>query len=525
MMAKSDAVDNFAFQTVNGFIKFTLAEELNEQVQAVYLFSNNGEDITGDFKVKWNNGEPKVVSIASSSKRPYARIYNTTKVNNETVTVPLKNGDYYISILPTVFEKGFTVVLQMVDGTQLTKRTEKRQVVAENQVLPMKKLAKADYSTDDINYFVLWNEGFSFKMGNVVVNKTNYSKSELRTKSLNSAISAASGLFFVTPAAGTITVNGTGSTLVVSDLCVVGTEKNHRASANLAEHMNLAVGGKNYLLANLDFEACAKGFVRGNVGKFDNVAVKNCGFKNITISPFNFDQLATNETSILVDMNGFIVEDSEFGYNIAADTYLLMERKGRSEIDTLSVHNNIFYSIAKMDSDDEHRLLYVGNNADNGVQSKVFAITNNTFSNMVFSGSVNTLRSLEDSELNMSNNIICASITANTKFISMPGGAASANKPDYVTIQNNCLMITGNYTYDMRSWNQTKDTHVNLAETPFSELWRPAEGSYGAYTLIPAEGSVAPTVWVGAYRAGMDSANTAENSAGFEYDTNDLGKL
>ena len=263
-MAKADEVGNLHFKNVNAFIKFTIAEELNEQVHAVYIFSNNDEEITGAFRMKWNNGEPQFVYKDDSSLRTHARIYNTAKVDGVTTTVPLKNGAYFIGILPTTFQKGFTVVLQMVDGTQLYKRTEKTITVNEGQILPMKTLAKADYDTDDVNYFVLYNEGFTDKMKISGISFDLFGRKTDGTPISNivtsnprfSSISGNNNIYFVTPSAANAVI--TGSSKV--NYAVIGMSKKYRSTVELNSHMGVKENTDRssiYMFANLDVNVTA----------------------------------------------------------------------------------------------------------------------------------------------------------------------------------------------------------------------------------------------------------------------------
>ena len=72
---------------------------------------------------------------------------------------------------------------------------------------------------------------------------------------------------------------------------------------------------------------------------------------------------------------------------------------------------------------------------------------------------------------------------------------------------------------------ESRVSALELSASPLSDLWDPADGKFGAYTIVPAAGTAAPTGLVGAQRPDMDPVTTAVNSAAYEYETNDLGKL
>ena len=520
IMSKADAVDNFTFKNLNGFIKVRIPEELNEKVQAIYVFGNNDEEIAGTFKAKWNDGEP-TVELSGSSQKPYVRAFNTTKENGVDKISPLRQGDYYISILPTEFEKGLTLVLQMTDGTQLSKRTENPVVVKENQILPITKLTVEDFDTDNINYFVWWNEGITFAMGGIEVNKTNYPTSELRTKTQNSAINASSGLFFLTPSAS-VDLSGT-EILVVDDLCVLGTEKNYRSTAYLKQHIDLKKGGKNYLLANLVLTtANKKSFICGDVGEFSNVTVKNCSFKGLTASPFNLSQAS----NYAVKMNKFVMEDSEFGFNVDYDVNCLHNKKTAqlSSIDELVINNNIFYAL----NENFVGITYISTNSSNGTELRRMVFTNNTVANLKVNNAAitNARNFVEGGELDLRNNLFYVTLDYKDKttydVLNMPGGVT---RPESMNIGNNYYKCINenNHTFRVRSWG-TSESVIPLSINPLSELWKPENGTFGAYTIVPVDGG-APVESVGAQRPDMDPMTSAINSAAYGYTTNDAGSF
>ncbi len=522
IMSKADDVDNFSFKNLNGFIKVRIPAELDQLVQAIYIFSNDDEEIAGSFKAKWNAGEPTVEYESGDNKKPYVRAYNTIKVDGVDTINPLKQGDYYISILPTEFSEGLTLVLQMTDGTQLSKRTENPVVVKENQILPITKLTVEDFDTDNINYFVLWNEGFTFAMGGVEVNKTNYPTSELRTKTRNSAIDATSGLFFLTPSAS-VTMSSKSDYLIVNDLCVVGTEKNNRSTAYLNQHVDLLKGGKNYLLANLNWTAGSKrSFIYGDVGEFGNVTVKNCGFKSLTAPPFVLSiTLSDGVTPNAVTMNKFVIEDSEFGLNVGYATSVLYSRKNsQSSIDELVIDNNVFYAL----NTNGVSITNIVTNSSYGTELRRMVFTYNTVANLtVTAGNFTNARNFVDgSELNLSNNLFYITLAKDTNILTMPG---NVSRPQTMNVANNYYKCNGGdtFTIKVRTWG-TSESVIPLSISPLSDLWDPANGKFGAYTIVPLEGEV-PAVPVGAQRSDMDPVTAAVNSAAYGYETNDMGSL
>ena len=100
--------------------------------------------------------------------------------------------------------------------------------------------------------------------------------------------------------------------------------------------------------------------------------------------------------------------------------------------------------------------------------------------------------------------------------------------PSSLVCKDNYCYYDGDDADEINLWfglGTSRVSAVELASNPLSTNWDPANGRFGAYTITPAEDSVAPTVPVGAQRADMNPVTTPGNSASYQYDTNDLGKL
>lgn len=109
------------FKNVNSLIKVTVA---NDNVSEICFYGNSQEGITGNFDVLYNDGEPKASFATGYTKNAYAKI-----------TGNIENGQtYYISILPTVFEKGFSIEF-VIDGVKYTKKLSSKYTVERNQII------------------------------------------------------------------------------------------------------------------------------------------------------------------------------------------------------------------------------------------------------------------------------------------------------------------------------------------------------------------------------------------------------
>ena len=515
-MAKADKTDNLTFKNVNGFIRVTLGADLKGLVKAIYIFSNNDEEIAGMFKMRWNDGEPKAVYVSSSGNRTYVRAYNS---NGSA----LGAGNYFLSIIPTVFEKGFTLVLQMMDGTQLSKRTDKNLTVAEGQILPMKALAKADYDTDYVNAYVQWNENKDVNIEGVVVNKTSHSVATLVTKLRNHYIGA-DGLFFVTPAAESVEIKN----ISANKWCVIGTDNKHRSPVTISSHLGVAAGGTTYLMANLNANFggdCS--LVRGDVASFGSIVVANCAFNVVPRTIFDMENSADDASMTL---SRFVVKDSEFGINAAA-VYLFSRRSKNMTLSEFTVENNIFYACDGVTMTD-FKLINgyrsgVGYNV--GVTINDYTMSWNTFVNTSGTSFV-SVAGIED-VYTSNQNLFCMSMTQDREIVTIfqPGETL------VVPQSGECI---NNYYYNASSneykWSKPSKytgnlsragSPVKLSESPLSSIiWKPANGEFGAYSFkLAGEGTAPAYNQVGAQRADMVPATAALDSPAANYVSVELG--
>ena len=84
--------ENLHFKNVNSLVKFTIGAD---NVTEVCFYGNNSEKIAGNFNVNYNSGNPTVT--------------NSTEVYAKVTGSFTKNKTYYISVLPSVFNKGFSI--------------------------------------------------------------------------------------------------------------------------------------------------------------------------------------------------------------------------------------------------------------------------------------------------------------------------------------------------------------------------------------------------------------------------------
>ena len=549
MIAKADANNVLAFRNIASHVRVTIPADMTD-VMAITLMGNEDELITGIYDVDWNNGDPTY----SFPKLAEAYPYVTLRKGDKT---PIAPGQYYLTILPVEFKKGFTLIFAKTDGTQVAVRTDKpvTTVSKRNQIQPMKEAPSSAFKSH-MNYFVHYDNGFDLDISGFVINskwgEDNKKKVIIVTDTKENGNMATNNscLYFVSQNCTTARL---GSSTTWRDLFAIGMDASMRSSAKLGAHQNVANGATYYVLANLDFTYTSPSskhlFIRGDVRSLGDVVISNCAFHDIPASPFNFDlghkvanpnfdptkpEDSKNNPKEITEhypatIKSFIVEDSEFGFNMTTDAFLLRENShGDSTFEKIKIHNNIFYSVATMQATSRHRILYLGNSGEVGSSVGEIIMTNNTFSNLQFKAQGNSVRNIKDGKFDCSNNLFNITLTANSDFWSMPGrNGTGGYKPTDVRVENNCYYVASgaSYAFDIRSWSNENDVIFPLASDPLSDLWEPANGKFGAYTIVPAEGAAAPTGLVGAQRPDMDPVTAAVNSAAYGYETNDLGKL
>ena len=517
-MAKADDLDNLVFKNLNAFIKFTIEPELNNLVKAIYIFSNNDEELSGQFYMKWNNGDPKVVYKNDSANRPYVRAYNNDG---------LREGSYYLSIIPTTFEKGFTVVLQMMDGTQMYKRTEKKLTVAEGQILPMKTLKKADYLTDDVNYFVLYNEGFDVNVGGVVINdyfKDANGKAMFKfvSKHRNETINEAKNLYFVTPCADDAVISGTNHT----DFAVIGMNKNQRSKAKVNGNMNYVEGGQLYLFSNLELEQVSDcGFVRGTPQNFGHVVISNCAFKNWTRTLLDMHNGSNVANSTL---KSIVIEDSDFCFKGCTNEYSILIRQAHKlNLDSFKFVNNVVTSESTAKN-----FKFIGGYASSsgtGLTIKDCVISDNTFADVIvasfvtacgITGDLQLSRNLFDFPLSKFTDILSLYKDTGVSEIPVPQSGECGSNYYYYVDDDNKYTLALKTSYTGAATNQAP---IKLSERAVSGVWDPVKGKFGAYSFKVVSGTAPAYNEVGAQRADMAPVTAALNSPALNYSEVNLG--
>lgn len=511
MIAKADANGNFAFKNVCSHIKFTLAEDMTD-IKAITLMGNNCETLAGYVDIKWIDDEPQIVKYRTPA-HPYVTMVKDSG---------LEPGDYYFSILPVDFTDGFTVILTKKDGTQLAKKTTKRVNLSErNSILPMKALAKKDYQ-DYTNYFIKYVHGDDVTIGGYTFNKNTHSKYTILSNSKALTIDAndEEGLYFIAPScpADNAKFKGVSKTSGYTNLMLIGMEKDNRSEVNITGNVFLGNNGSVYMLANLKLNVDYN-IVRGNPANFGDIVISNCALNNIAASAPLL--MSSDQTSGAV-INSIVIEDSELGFKASEGCPL--NTGSAMTLGSYTFNNNICYQ-AEGGSVTKFKLINKSNAAITDV-----TVVNNTFVDVKSGDASNPAVFMNAASVSgtytFNNNLLVNNLSNNTCKLVVPNnevapGSGSCTNNYYYTTTTN-----GYYYYIESTYraNLEYSQPEALTQSPLAEGWNPANGVFGSYIITPASGS-APSVLVGAQRAGMSGLPADVNSPSNDYTDNDHGTI
>ena len=212
MVAKADANNVLAFRNIASHVRVTIPADMTD-VMAITLMGNEDELITGIYDVEWNNGDPTYSFPDLGQAYPYVTLRKGDKT-------PIAPGEYYFTILPVEFKKGFTLIFAKTDGTQVAVRTDKpvTTVSKRNQIQPMKEAPSSAFKSH-MNYFVHYDNGFDLDISGFVINskwgEENKKKAIIvtDTKENGTINTSSSYLYFISP--NCTTANFGGKTVVL----------------------------------------------------------------------------------------------------------------------------------------------------------------------------------------------------------------------------------------------------------------------------------------------------------------------
>lgn len=130
ILGTSDDGTNFSFQNMLGYLRLSITGD--QAVQTITLTGNNNEVIAGQLYTPINN----IPTIFWNTKGT-----TITLDCGEGVQLTDTPTEFYIVVPPVTFTKGFTVTLNLTDGTIFPKSTSKAVTIERNTIQPMKHFA------------------------------------------------------------------------------------------------------------------------------------------------------------------------------------------------------------------------------------------------------------------------------------------------------------------------------------------------------------------------------------------------
>jgi len=259
---------NMEFKNVCTLVKFPLEVE---GVKSLTLIGNNNEVIAGQFTLTWNNGDPKV----TGNTKP-----EVTVTLRDAEGADLAIGDYYFTILPTEFTKGFSVILGKNDGTQEIITRGAVPALSRNQIFrTQNNIPAAAYKAHESN-FVKYNDGFPLTYAGVTVQKgtaeyAKYVNDGTNVSTTNGDVSMSSdGVYFV----GTESTAVGSSVLGCSKLIIAGDNPAARSKITMLKALQPKTAEDGMIIcADLDITSALTDFITQGqkFTTFDKIVLDN----------------------------------------------------------------------------------------------------------------------------------------------------------------------------------------------------------------------------------------------------------
>ena len=464
--------DKFHFKNVCALVKFTLSVE---GVKSLTLIGNKNETIAGKFTIDWNNGDPKVNSIVT----PQVAVTLRNSNGND-----LSTGDYYFTILPTNFEKGFSVILGMNDGTQKIVKKSAAVELPKNTIYRTQPVPANAYKSYSSNY-VKYNDGFDLTFGGVTINKSTAGDATYVYK--DASVISNDGVYFVSPNAKNVELKKLGT----KKLFVMGDDSSVRSSVNQTRGIQPQNNdeGKGFIVLsglnisdgnNLTQYFLQQTEANNGFTDFGDIVVDNCKFDNVR----RFVMDANNRNMTL---DNFIIQNSDFIVKVTTPdkAYSYMFNSGKScTINNVVFHNNVFHNGLTAETGDVLTNFRLANATSTSIGN--LTVTNNTVSNLKVSdtnGCVYT--SSLTGEVNATSNFFVNFQTKDKTYLIY---SASASETMSYNVKDNFYHTDD---WNLRLWaigiptasNQgTKVSSVNpspFVQYPLSADWNPGVGVFG----------------------------------------------
>ena len=517
------------FKNVCSLVKFSLEKE---GVKSLTLIGNNNEVIAGQFTLIWNNGDPQV----TGNTKP-----EVTVTLRDAEGADLAIGDYYFTILPTEFTKGFSVILGKNDGTQEIISRGAVPALSRNHIFrTQNNIPAAAYKAHESN-FVKYNDGFPLTYAGVTVQKGTAEYA----KYVNDGVAkiSAEGVYFVGSEATTLE----SSVTTCNSHVFAGDNPSVRSRITMKKALQPQTNDNGYIvLADLNIESnLSQIFYQpdGGFSSFGDIVVSDCQINAITTYLATFAKANSS-------LNSLVVEDSDLLLNVTATAtqnpaYMLNFGAKTASITNVKFHNNVFQDVATSSTLTRFRFVM----GETAATVNDVTITNNTLVGMLLnqhgyvrvqqlngttivennffieshpkSSQIGILYSKNCGDTmtySVKNNVFYVA-DAIKKIVLAEGKEATASAPAEGTFAQ-LEGKTGTF-YEVRSFTTY----------PLSDGWNPANGIFGykeglKFGKLQSDGTVPEEASVSAKWGAQRTTSAAVlNRAGYNYTSEDLGTL
>lgn len=362
LVAKAEG-NNFHFKNVSSLIKFNLAVE---GVKSLTLMGNNNEQIAGKFTFTWNNGDPQITGITV----PQVAVSVRNSNGND-----LALADYYFTIIPTNFEKGFSVILSMNDGTQQIVTRSAALDLKKNQIFRTQAVPEGAYKTCS-NDFVKYHAGADLVYGGVTINEETYGTPTYVCE--NDTEISKDGVYFIAPNVTGVKMNYAQ----IGKLAIIGVDPQNRSSVHFNLEMQPKNGAENYFIcANLNMTKTKNGndsyinTTSGLTEAYGLMLLNNCKIADIGTA---FARCLSKPFTLA----NFVMQDCD--YIVRGDTansYVIYGNGVTLTLNNVVFRNNVFHNVKKQSgsSTTDFKLIHGYRTASSaGLTVKDLTVVNNT---------------------------------------------------------------------------------------------------------------------------------------------------
>lgn len=186
-VAKTTKADKaFNFMNISAFVSFTLSDATG--VEYVTFSGNNGENIAGIATISLDaNYIPSVKSMTTSHK-----VITLTPAEGEKFE---DNTEYFISLRPVTFSKGFSIAVHYTDGTSKTIKSSyiEKDIKSYRNTIKNAGLVdkREDFKAELPNNYVAYLHGYDIDIAGETFNKATYGEAALisaSTENINKVV-------------------------------------------------------------------------------------------------------------------------------------------------------------------------------------------------------------------------------------------------------------------------------------------------------------------------------------------------